>query len=119
MTQVHPLDDVSAIVEHSFDVLRVNGACEVRITVVFAVTARRTYALEKQATSRNVVECREMIDVELYTYEKLISDKVLGPYDVRRFRGIGDYPGFDWCLVTREFRKVVLEFVLARLDFFR
>lgn len=119
---MHPLDDVPAIVEHSFDVLRVNGAREVRVTVVLAVTARRTYALEEQATSRNVAEYHDRnsdAKVLLYTYEKLISDKVLGPYDVRRFRGIGDHPGFDWCLITREFRKVILEFVLARLDFFR
>lgn len=51
LTQVHPLNDVPAIVEHSFDILRVNGARKVRVTVVLAVTARRTYALKKQVTS--------------------------------------------------------------------
>jgi len=51
------------------------------------------------------------------THEKLVSDKVLGPYDVGRFRGICDHSRLDWRLVTREFREIVLQFVFARLDF--
>jgi len=53
-----------------------------------------------------------------YTYEKLVSDKVLGPYDIRYFRRICGHPGLDRCLVAREFWKVILQFVLAYLDFF-
>lgn len=45
---MHPLNDVPTIVEHSLDVLRVDGAREVRVTVVLAVTARSTYALRKE-----------------------------------------------------------------------
>jgi len=48
---MHPLDDIPTIVEHSLDVLRVDGTREVRITIVLAVTARRTYTLE-QATNK-------------------------------------------------------------------
>lgn len=45
---MHSLDDVPAIVEHSFDVFRVDGAREVRVTIMLAVAARRTYTLERQ-----------------------------------------------------------------------
>jgi len=44
---MHPLNDIPAIVEHSLDVLRVDGTREVRITIVLAVAARRTYTLEE------------------------------------------------------------------------
>lgn len=50
---MHPLDDVPAIVEHSLDVFRIDGARKVRVTVVLAVAARRTYALQRQATSED------------------------------------------------------------------
>lgn len=34
---MHSLNDVPAIVEHSFDILRIDGAGEVRVTIVLAV----------------------------------------------------------------------------------
>jgi len=46
---MHSLDDVSAIIEHSLDVLRVDGARKVWVTIMLAIAARRTYALDKQA----------------------------------------------------------------------
>lgn len=115
---MHPLDDVSTIVEHSLDVLRVDGARKVWVTIVLAVAARRTYALDKQATTSQNTHVLRGLRAH-YTYEKLISYKVLGPYDIRYFRGIRSHPGLDWCLVACEFRKVILQFVLARLDLFR
>lgn len=88
---MHPLDDVPAIVEYSLDVFRIDGACEVRVTVVLAVAARRTYALQRQADRSNVRRCLSIEEREIncnvlrapYTYEKLVSDKVLGPYNIR------------------------------------
>jgi hypothetical protein len=121
---MHPLDDIPAIVEHSLDVLRVDGTRKVRITIVLAVAARRAYTLEKGTNVRSERKdgClggnrAERSTVGVDTYEKFVSDEVLGPYDVGRFRGICDHSRFDWRLVTREFREVVLQLVLARLDF--
>lgn len=48
---MHPLDNVTTIIEYSPDVLRVDGACEMGITVVLAVAARRGDALQRE---RNV-----------------------------------------------------------------
>lgn len=45
LAQVHPLDDIPAIVEHSLDIFRVDGAGEVRVTVMLTIAARRTYTL--------------------------------------------------------------------------
>lgn len=43
---MHSLNDVSTIVENSFDVFRVYRTGKVRIAVVFAIAARRRYTLE-------------------------------------------------------------------------
>lgn len=46
LAQVHPLNDVPTIVKHSLDVLRIDGACKVRITIVLAVAAGCAYTLQ-------------------------------------------------------------------------
>lgn len=40
LAQMHPLNDVSAVVEHSPYVLRVDGACKVRVAEVLALARR-------------------------------------------------------------------------------
>lgn len=50
LTQVHPLNNVPTIVEHSFDIFRIDGACEVRVTVVLTVAARRAYTLKRKTS---------------------------------------------------------------------
>lgn len=45
LAEVHPLNDVPAVVEHPADVFRVHGAGEVWVAVVPAVPARRAYPL--------------------------------------------------------------------------
>lgn len=45
--EVHPLDDIAAVIEHPADILRVHCAGEVRVTVVFAVPCCRADPLQK------------------------------------------------------------------------
>lgn len=90
---MHPLNDVSAIVENSLDVFCIYSAGKVWIAVVFAITTR----------------CR-------YT-QKLIPYKIFRPNHFRVFSHLANSIG--WCLVTIEFAKVVGQFALAGLDLLR
>ena len=47
LPEVHPLNYVSAIVEHSSDVFRVHGTCEMRVAVMSAVAACCADSLQK------------------------------------------------------------------------
>lgn len=43
LSEVHPLYYVPAVIEHSADVFRVHGACEVRVAIMLAITTCRAY----------------------------------------------------------------------------
>lgn len=45
---MHPLNDVSTVIENSLNVLCVNSTREMGIAVVFSITTGRTYSLEKR-----------------------------------------------------------------------
>lgn len=61
LAEMHPLDDVSAVVKDTADVLRVDGAREVRVAIVLPISGCRRNA------------------------EKLVPDKVLGPHHLFLF----------------------------------
>lgn len=45
LLKMHSLDDVSAVIKHSSNVFCVNSTCEMRVTIVLAVSACGTYSL--------------------------------------------------------------------------
>lgn len=54
LAEVHPLNDVSTVVEHSADVFCVHCTCEVWIAVMPAISACRTYPLWKQGSKKKI-----------------------------------------------------------------
>ena len=46
LTEMHPLDDVTTIIEHAANILRIDGAGEVRIAIMFAIARGRRNAQE-------------------------------------------------------------------------
>lgn len=47
---MHALYNVSAVIKHPLDVFRIDGTREMRIAVMFTITARRTDALKQNQT---------------------------------------------------------------------
>ncbi len=45
---MHSLNDISAVIKYSTDILSVDGTGEVGVAVVLPVPARRTYTLQSQ-----------------------------------------------------------------------
>ena len=74
---MHPLDDVTTVVEHTANVFRIDGASEMRIAVVFAVAGSRRDAQE------------------------LVADEVLGAYHLQK------YPPFHWFQSTIRLLRIL------------
>lgn len=49
LLEVHPLDDVAAVIEHPADVLRVHSAGEVWVAVMFPIPCRRADPLQEKS----------------------------------------------------------------------
>ncbi|CAG6021216.1 unnamed protein product [Menidia menidia] len=86
LPQVHPLDDVSTVIEDAADVFRVHGTGEVGVTIVPAVPACRADPLLKEKGNKDRVKALQG------------WIKVWGGLTI-----IG-------CEVTRKFREVFLNF---------
>ena len=64
LSQVHTLDDVATIVEHAPDVLGVDRASEMRITVMSWIAGRAYSLEEKQASDRAIVGRQRAAELE-------------------------------------------------------
>lgn len=48
---MHSLDDVSTVVKYASDVLRVDGTCKMRVTIMFTISTSGADALKNQNNS--------------------------------------------------------------------
>lgn len=112
LAQMHPLNNVTTVVENSFDVFGIDCAREMRITVVFAVAGRCTDALSKHKTVRRPVQIAlHKRHKRVETHEKLVTNEILGTCDVGMLTRVGTRVGR--CVVARELGEVVLQSRLA------
>lgn len=64
LAKVHPLDDVSTVVEYAADVLRVHSTGKVRVAVMLAISTGRADALYREPVTKEHLSSVQLEDTE-------------------------------------------------------
>ena len=78
---MHSLNNISARVKHSSDVLSVNSSGEVRVAEMPPIVSFHADFLETRAK----IHCQSLLRFSLSTYNKLISDEKFGSSEEKAF----------------------------------